>query len=142
MKISSIDLKKANDTGQALVLLCLIIFLFTLYHAFVVTGLIILLVNMVCPIVFKPVAVLWFGLAEILGTVVSRIVLTLVFVLLVIPVGLLRYYAGSDPMRLKEWKQSPSLPKCQKEDEEAGWGHSVFVERNHLYTSQDLVNPY
>jgi hypothetical protein len=113
MKMKSITLKKANDTGQALVLLCLIIFLFTSCLSFVVAGLIILLVNMVCPIVFKPAAVLWFGLAEILGTVVSRIVLTLVFVLLVIPVGLLRYYAGSDPMRLKEWKQPPSPPECK-----------------------------
>ncbi|MDR0610053.1 MAG: hypothetical protein LBG58_08090, partial [Planctomycetaceae bacterium] len=109
---------------------------------FVVTGLIILIVNMACPIVFKPIAVLWFGLAEILGIVVSRIVLTLVFVLLVVPVGLLRHYAGSDPMRLKEWKQSPIPPECQNREGDARWGDSVFVERNHLYISQDMVNPY
>jgi hypothetical protein len=139
--MKSITLKKANDTGQALVLLCLIIFLFTSYSTFIVAGLVILLVNMVCPIVFKPAALLWFGLAEILGIVVSRIVLTLVFVLLVIPVGLLRYYAGSDPMRLKEWKQTTTPPEY-KNKEEALCKNSVFVERNHLYTSQDMVNPY
>ncbi|MDR1478695.1 MAG: SxtJ family membrane protein, partial [Planctomycetaceae bacterium] len=114
----------------------------------VTVGLIVLIVNMICPTAFKPAAVLWFGLAEVLGTVVSRIVLTLVFVLMVIPVGLLRYYAGSDPMRLKEWKQK-KFPQTSQNSESvkvggggARYEDSVFIERNHQYSAQDIINPY
>ncbi|MDR1924499.1 MAG: hypothetical protein LBQ66_08990 [Planctomycetaceae bacterium] len=139
-----IDSKKESDTGQALTLLCLIVFMVTFSRLFVTFALILLVVNMVCPVVFRPAAFVWFGLAEVLGMIVSRIVLTLVFVVMVIPVGLIRYWAGSDPMRLKEWKQSPNVVGCQN-DECEGKGKykdSVFVERNHLYTAQDIINPY
>jgi multisubunit Na+/H+ antiporter MnhG subunit len=133
MEMKSITLKKANDTGQALVLLCLIIFLFTSCSVFVVAGLIILLVNMICPIVFKPVALLWFGLAEILGVFVSRIVLTIVFVLLVIPVGFVRILLGQDTLQLKKWKQNH-----EKDD----GNDSVFIVRDHKYSADDIRNPY
>jgi hypothetical protein len=137
-----IDSKKESDTGQALVLLCLIVFMFTFSRLFVTFALILLVVNMVCPVVFRPAALVWFGLAEVLGMVVSRIVLTLVFVMMVIPVGLIRYWAGSDPMRLKEWKQSRNIVGCQNDASEGKYKDSVFVERNHLYTDQDIINPY
>ena len=130
------DSKKSSDTGQAMTLLCLIVFLVTTNWFWLFTALIVLVVNMVCPIVFAPLAVVWFGLAELLGAVVSRGILTLIFFLLVLPFGLLRSLAGADPMRLKEWKRRPQ--QCN----ETNSNDSVFVERNHLYRLEDNVAPY
>jgi multisubunit Na+/H+ antiporter MnhG subunit len=131
--MKSIDQKKITDTGQALTLLCLIIFLLTAKYVFVIASLIILLVNMTCPTIFKPAAVVWFGLAEILGFIVSRIVLTIVFAALVVPVGFVRILLGQDTLQLKKWKQNRS--KNNIDD-------SVFVVRNHKYSADDLVNPF
>jgi hypothetical protein len=137
-----IDSKKMSDTGQVLTLICILLFLFTSYQYWLITALTVLVINMVCPLVFKPLVFCWFGFAEILGFVVSRIVLTLVFVLLVIPVGLLRYFSGSDPMRLKEWKQYPTHINHQNKTQEIDGNDSVFIVRNHRYTVQDIINPY
>jgi energy-coupling factor transporter transmembrane protein EcfT len=139
----SIDSKKVSDTGQALTLLCLVIFLFTSSRIFLMVALILLVINMVCPVV-RPAALVWFGLAEVLGFVVSRIVLTVVFVLLVVPVGFVRYLMGCDPFQLKKWKKSssPDLIECQNRGGGAEYNDSIFVERKHCYTSQDIVNPY
>ncbi|MDR1291010.1 MAG: DUF5989 family protein [Planctomycetaceae bacterium] len=122
----SIDSKKVSDTGQALVLLCLVIFLFTSSRIFLTLALILLVINMVCPVVVKPAALVWFGLAEVLGFVVSRIVLTVVFVLLVLPVGFVRYLMGCDPFQLKKWKKSssPAQIKCQNR----GGGQNIMTQ--------------
>ncbi|MDR2171568.1 MAG: hypothetical protein LBP59_15610 [Planctomycetaceae bacterium] len=133
--MKSIDIKRAIDTGQALVLVCLIIFLFTSIRIFVTFGLIILLVNMVFPVVFKPVAVLWFGLADVLGFFVSRLVLTIVFAALVIPVGFVRILLGRDTLQIRKWKQKHPKNSTTEND-------SVFVIRNHTFTADDLKNPY
>jgi multisubunit Na+/H+ antiporter MnhG subunit len=140
----NIDTKKCSDTGQALTLICLLVFVFGGSQIFVIAAVVVLVVNMVCPIVFRHAAFIWFSLAEILGTVVSRVVLTLVFVLLVIPVGLIRYWIGSDSMRLKEWKKSKQIAGQteQENNSKTKYNDSVFVERNHLYVPEDIVNPY
>lgn len=86
-----------------------------------------LLMGMIFPNSMKPLAKLWYGLAEILGSVVSKIILVLVFVLVVVPVAVMRQLMGKDAMLLKQWKQSKS---------------SCFVERNHSYSSEDLTKLY
>ena len=42
---------------------------------------------MTWPKAFKPLAVLWFGLSHVMSQVVSQIVLTVVFFLVVTPIG-------------------------------------------------------
>jgi hypothetical protein len=96
---------------------------------------------MICPIVFKPFAFFWFGLADILGFIVSRIILTLVFFLLVVPIGFIRYCYGSDPMRFKEWK-SPHKTKMYHKNGNSEYVDSIFIERNHLYVSDDIRKQY
>lgn len=127
-----IDTKKSSDTGQAMTLICLVVYLLTSSSPWLIAAMVVLVVNMACPIVYKPLGYLWFGLAHVMGLIVSKIILTLVFVFLVVPVGLVRSWCGSDPMRLREWK---------KKNEEPG-SDSVFVQRNHLYQEQDIIAPY
>jgi multisubunit Na+/H+ antiporter MnhG subunit len=71
--------------------------------------------------------VLWFGLSHLLGAVVSRIILTLLFFLLVTPVGLVRRWVGADSLQLKKWKKDRG---------------SVFVVREGTILPKDLENPY
>ena len=75
----------------------------------------------------KPLAWLWFGLSHLLSQVVSRVVLTVVFFVVVTPIALIRRLMGADALQLKKWKQ--------------GRG-SVFVERQGVIQGKDMANPY
>jgi multisubunit Na+/H+ antiporter MnhG subunit len=87
----------------------------------------ILIVNMIWPPFFKPIARLWIGLSFLLGTMMSKILLTVVFVLIVTPVGVVRKWLGADAMQLKKWKKDTS---------------SVFSVRRKIYQPGDLEKPY
>lgn len=118
---------QAKDTGMALVLVCLIIFLVTQQKRYVTIGALLLLVDMVCPSLYKPAARLWYGLSGILGAVMSRVLLTLTFFLVLTPVGVLRRLCGKDTLRLR----------CFKRDDS-----SVFRVRDHTFTRADIEQPY
>lgn len=118
---------QAKDTGMALVLICLIVFLITRERRYVSIGVLLLLVNMIAPAVLKPVAKLWFGLSHVLGTVMSKILLTLVFFLVLLPMGWARRLCGKDSLRLRAFGR----------DQE-----SVFRVRDHLFVSVDIEQPY
>jgi len=76
---------------------------------------------------FYPVAVIWLGFSHLLGGVMSKILLTVVFAVVVVPIGLLRQLMGKDSMRLKSWKN--------------GTG-SVMQVRNKIFQPEDLNHPY
>jgi hypothetical protein len=119
--------EQAKDTGMAMVLLCLLLGYWGKLPQFLPLSIVLLLLTMAWPAAFKPLATLWFGLSHLLGNVVSRIILTLIFFLLVTPIGLIRRCLRSDSLQLKKWKK--------------GRG-SVFVEREGVITGKDLADPY
>jgi len=118
---------QARDTGMAMVLLCLIAAYWWQFPRFLPLVIVLLLLTMAVPQVFRPLAVLWFGLSHILGNLVSRVVLSIIFFLLVTPVGLILRWAGRDSLQLKKWKQDSS---------------SVFITREGVILPEDLTNPY
>jgi hypothetical protein len=118
---------QARDTGMALTLVCLIVFLVTKEHRSVTIGVLVLLVNMTVPSVFKPVAKLWFGLSHILGTVMSKVILTLTFFLVLVPMGWIRRLCGKDAMRMRAFGRDQS---------------SAFRVRDHQFTPGDIEHPY
>jgi hypothetical protein len=118
---------QSRDTGMAMVLLLLIAYLKFGSGALLVAALVLHVTNMVAPQVFGPLVPLWFGLAHLLGAISSRILLTLVFGLVVTPIGVLRRALGKDSLRLHAFRAG---------DE------SVMVVRNHTFTPGDLENPY
>lgn len=122
-----IDRNKARDAGMAFVLLCLIGAMWTHARWLEWTAIAALLVNMVWPSAFTPFAVLWFGLADVMGAVVSRIVLTALFFGVLTPIGLVRRALGRDSMRLRQWRRGRD---------------SVFTVRDHQYTPADIDRPY
>lgn len=118
---------QCRDTCLALTFLLLIIFFISDNIIFSYMAAALLLLGMVLPNTMKPLAKLWYGLAEVLGSVVSKIILILLFVLLVLPVAIVRQLMGKDPLLLKQFKQSNS---------------SCFVERDHKYTAEDFTKLY
>lgn len=70
----------------------------------------------------KLVAAGWFKLGELLGFVVSKIVLTVMFYLLLMPVALLHNIFNKDVLKLKKGRKT------------------LWVDRNHRYITDDLKN--
>ena len=118
---------QAKDTGMAMVLICLLIGYFSHKQSFIGAAILLLLVDMTWPSLYRPVGKLWFGLSHMLGTVMSKVVLSILFFILVTPIGLVRRLLGSDALQLKKWKKNHS---------------SVFKVRNHTFTAKDIQYPY
>ena len=127
MRDVTITRDQSRDTGMAMVLLLLLALLKWGRSELLVAALIVHVVNMMVPHVFRPVAIAWFGLAHLLGAVASRVLMCVVFALVVTPIGLLRRVLGKDSLRLRAFR--------------SGYD-SVMVVRNHRFTAGDLEKPY
>lgn len=64
-------------------------------------GAALVLLGLVAPPVLRPLYRVWMALAFVLGFVMTRVLLTTVFALVVIPTGLLLRLAGRDPLQRK-----------------------------------------
>ena len=116
-----------KDTGFVTVLVLLVAAYWTEKLLFLPFAIGTLLVAMTVPIILKPLAFVWFYFSTALGKITNRIILTVIFVGLLIPVGLVRRCLGFDPMKRKAWKNGVN---------------SVFTERNHIFTADDFNRPY
>ena len=119
--------EQSKDTGMAMVLLLLLASAAFKRQALITAAMIALVVDMTVPRLYRPVAVLWLGLSHLLGTVVSKILLTLVFFGVVTPIGLARKLLGIDSLKLKDFKSRET---------------SVMFARNHTFTGEDIEKPY
>ena len=119
--------KQCSDAGLAAVLILSLIGYFTgnvIYFHIIIPAVILL---MIVPRVLYPFGVLWFGIAHLLGIVVPRVILSAIYVVFVIPVGLIRQAIGRDALQLRRFKKDKA---------------SVFQNRDHNYLSNDLETPY
>jgi hypothetical protein len=91
------------------------------YFIYVATSLGIIFVAL--PFVGNLIVKLWFKLAELLGWVNSRLILSLVFFLFLSPIAFIYRLATKNPLNLGKTTDK-----------------SIFVERNHNYTAKDLEN--
>jgi polyferredoxin len=119
--------QQKKDTGLALTLLFLIIGLFTNNILFFKMTIPIILITMLIPSLLYPFAILWFGLANFLGFFVSKIVLSIIFIILIVPLGLIRRLFGKDSLQLKQFKVSKK---------------SILINKNHTYTRKDILKPF
>jgi hypothetical protein len=118
---------QAKDTGMAIVLILFLIWLARRRDVYIVAAMLVHLVTMIAPQVFRPFAVIWFGVSHLLGIVGSRVILTLIFFLVVTPVAFFRRLSGADPLQLKRFK---------------GGTGSVMKARDHTFIGEDLEQPY
>jgi hypothetical protein len=119
--------KECSDTGMAMVLICLLVTMFTGTRAWLTAAVGLLLLNMIIPRIYFLPAKGWLGLSRLLGMVMSKVLLTLIFFLVQTPIALLRRAAGHDPMQRKKWKQGDG---------------SVFESRNHTFRPEEIERPY
>jgi Saxitoxin biosynthesis operon protein SxtJ len=123
----SISKKEASDTGMAMTLICLLLGYFTKNNNFYIAAIPALVITMAFPMFYYPFAMVWLSLTNLLGAVVSRILLSIVYILILLPVGLIRRAAGKDSLNLKGFKKSTS---------------SVMVVRDYEFTANDIKNPF
>ncbi|MBU8920701.1 MAG: hypothetical protein KOO63_02465 [Bacteroidales bacterium] len=71
---------------MAFVLICLVLTFFLDDILYAKIAIVLLVVDMTVPALFKYPAYLWFGLSRLIGSVVSRILLTLIYFIVVTPV--------------------------------------------------------
>lgn len=118
---------ESRDTGMALVLLSLVLHVAFRRQGFVTAAIVLLVLTMGVPRVFGPAAVVWLGISRVLGAVMSRVILTLIFALVITPIGAVRRLLGHDALQLRRFK--------------SGAG-SVWWTRDHLFSPSDLEKPY
>ncbi len=124
---TDISKEQAKDTGMAMTLILLLTGLISGNALFYQLAIPVLVLDMIAPMIFYPVAVVWLGLSHLLGTVMSKVLLTLVFAWIVTPMALYRRMIGKDALQLKAFRKSSA---------------SVMRERNHRYEAADLEKPY
>lgn len=124
---TDISRQRCSDAGMAAVLIMLLVGLLSRRIIFYQVGIPLLVINMIIPYFFYPFAILWFGLSGLMGDVLSKVILALVYIFIVIPVGFIRKLAGKDPLNLRNFKRADN---------------SVMIKRDHLYTSSDLEKPF
>jgi len=118
---------ESRDTGMAMVLLLLILSAASRRKELVIAAIVLHVFNMVVPQLYQPIAILWLAFSDLVGGLVSKILMFVVFFAVVTPIGVLRRMGGKDSLKLRAFK---------KGDE------SVMLARNHLFTGRDLEKPY
>ena len=124
-----LHLTKKQYIETALILAMAILVLAWYYEewSLIVPALGVLFLGLLLPLIFYPLAFLWFGLSKVLGFISSHILLILAFFLLVVPIGTIRKWMGKDSLLLKKFKKETS---------------SVFKNRDHLFDLDDLRNTF
>jgi polyferredoxin len=118
---------RAKDTGLAVTLIFLLITWLTSNITWVMPAIISLVLAMTVPAVFTHLSIVWFGLANVIGQVVSTIILTILFFSVLMPIGIFRRICGFDSLSLKKWKNSDP---------------TVFDVRDRTFCTDDLEKPY
>ena len=116
-----------KDTGLVIVLFLLVTAYWKESSFFILLAIGTLVVVMTIPVILKPLAVIWYFFSITLGSITNRIILTVIYWGVLTPIGIIRRSLGFDPMKRKAWKDGT---------------RSVFTERNHPVTSDDLIMPY
>ena len=87
-----------------------------IYPWLLTPGLVLVTLGTIAPRTLKYIYLVWMGLALVLGFVVSHVILTVFFFLVVTPIGLIARLAGKDFLRLKLDRQAKSywIPREHK----------------------------
>jgi hypothetical protein len=123
----TISKKEATDTGMAMALICLLLGHFTKHDFYYMLAIPVLVLDMTFPMFYYPFAIVWLGLTNLLGSVISRVLISVVYLLILFPIGVIRRLMGKDSLNLNGFKKDTK---------------SVMVTRNYQFTSKDIINPF
>lgn len=124
---TNISRDQMRDTGMAMVLILLLAGFFFDKNILFKMAVVTLLINMIVPKFYYSFAIVWLGFSRILGTIVSKILLSIIFFLIVTPIGVIRRALGYDSLKLKEFKLGSD---------------SVMTVRNKIFEGKDIEKPY
>lgn len=124
---TSFSKKEHIDSGLALLLLTLLLGLWLNPQGGIRIAIAEIIVILIAPAVLYPFTFLWLNISELLGSMLSRVLLTLIYILFVCPVGLIRKAMGKDALLLRKFNKEKG---------------SVFTERGHSYTKSDFTAQY
>ena len=119
--------KECADTSMAMTLISLLVILYSKSITLLPLPIGLLLLGMVWPRAYSLLARLWLGISLLLGSIMSRVVLSIIFMVIVTPIALVMRLFGHDPMRRKAWKKGTE---------------STFVSRGDLVEAKDLEHPF
>jgi Saxitoxin biosynthesis operon protein SxtJ len=125
--LKNVSKDRSRDTGMAMVLLLLLVYIRTRRDGLLLGAIALHVVNMTAPRVYAPIAVVWLGFSHLLGAVMSKILLSILFFGLVTPIGLLRRLFRKDSLKLRAFKAGEE---------------SVMLVRNHRFVGSDIEKPY
>jgi hypothetical protein len=119
--------KQCMEFGLVTILVSIFLAIYLKQNIFVKGAFILTLITIIIPIVFYPFAAVWFWLSKVLSVVGSRVLLTIVFFIVVTPIGLIRKIMHRNNMNIDQFKKSTK---------------SVMINRDHLYTTGDLTDTF
>ena len=109
MKFKDVTPKHTTDTGMALVLICLLLGNVILQlNLLNYVAIILIVATMGASKLFKPAAVVWFSISQMLGAILSRIILTIIFFVVLTPIGMIMNLIRRDPLEINAFKISKS----------------------------------
>lgn len=119
--------KENVDSGLGLLLILLILGIWLKVILFYKIALGVAVVTMVIPLAIYPFTILWLNFSNILGKFMSKVILSFIFFIVLCPMAFIRKMSGKDSLLLRQFKKSNS---------------SVFIERNHTFSKNDIINPF
>ncbi|OGX12065.1 MAG: hypothetical protein A2351_06680 [Omnitrophica bacterium RIFOXYB12_FULL_50_7] len=94
------------------------------YPYFFLPGITLVITGAVSPIVLKPLQKIWMTLAILMGWVMTRVLLSILFYLAITPLGLILRLTGKDlldqklePKKQSYWKLRPQTPRVPSDYE-------------------------
>lgn len=124
---SNISKQQTREFGMLTVLVTSFLLLYLKQNNLTAVVFSLTLMTLLFPVVFYPFAVCWFGLSRIMGVISTWILLVAVFLIIVIPISLVRKMIGSDALKIKQFKKSR---------------RSVMTDRNHVFMDSDLLHTF
>ena len=97
-----------------------------IYQLIAIIGSGFLVLGLILPILLKPIYFVWMTFAAILGWIMTRVILTLVYFLIITPIGLITKFLGEDFLGLK------------KSNSDSYWNN----RDSHLETNQDYKKQF
>lgn len=124
MKITK-EMRK--DTGIVFGLIMLYVGITTENSLLLKISFLVFLLSVIVPSIYSYPAIVWFKISEILGFIVSKAVLAIIYIIVVLPVSVIRKLSGSDSMKIKNFGNSDQ---------------GTWTKREHMYSNSDFIKPF
>lgn len=119
--------EQSKDSGLAILLILLLLGYFTENTIYFKITLPVILAIMIVPGWFRPFGIFWFTFSHLIGIVMSKILLSVIFFVVVVPVAFMRKLFGIDSLQLRQFGKS---------------NESVMYVRDHRFLRKDIEKPY